>query len=226
MPVKTAKDTVRFLRQYASAPTRIGAVAPSSVGLSRVMVEELDLPTSAAVVEFGPGTGVVTREIRRLIPKSCNFISIERDPTFANVLRKRHPNLNLVEGSASDARSICDSAGIGQVDCIISGLPWAAFPETLQRSILDASINILKPGGKFVTFAYLQGLMLPAGGRFKKLLNEYFHVVDKSRTVWMNVPPAFVYRCETINNNGKDNNNSNGSQPDANDPPIVVTRSV
>jgi phosphatidylethanolamine/phosphatidyl-N-methylethanolamine N-methyltransferase len=38
-------------------------------------------------------------------------------------------------------------------------------------------------------------LLLPAGGRFFKLLKKNFSEVKKSPVVWKNVPPAFVYRC-------------------------------
>ena len=51
------------------------------------------------------------------------------------------------------------------------------------------------PGGQFATFAYLQGLLLPAGQRFKDKLAQSFSKVEKSPTVWRNLPPAFVYRC-------------------------------
>jgi phosphatidylethanolamine/phosphatidyl-N-methylethanolamine N-methyltransferase len=90
---------------------------------------------------------------------------------------------------------LCDRQGIAQVDCIVSGLPWASFPDDMQTQYLDAMMTVLKPGGQFVTFAYLQGLLLPAGRRFRRKLDHYFSRVDRSRTVWLNLPPAFVYRC-------------------------------
>jgi len=53
----------------------------------------------------------------------------------------------------------------------------------------------MSPNGQFVTFAYLQGLLLPPGRRFVALLPKYFTHVSRSRTVWLNLPPAFVYQC-------------------------------
>ena len=50
-------------------------------------------------------------------------------------------------------------------------------------------------GYVFTTFAYLQGLLLPAGQHFKRKLSDYFSQVRRSETVWFNLPPAFVYRC-------------------------------
>jgi phospholipid N-methyltransferase len=90
---------------------------------------------------------------------------------------------------------ICDDAGMQSVDCIISGLPWAAFTESMQVKFLDEMMRVLKSGGLFVTFAYVHGLALPPARRFANLLPAYFTSIVKSRVVWLNVPPAFVYRC-------------------------------
>jgi phosphatidylethanolamine/phosphatidyl-N-methylethanolamine N-methyltransferase len=60
---------------------------------------------------------------------------------------------------------------------------------------LDEMMKALKPGGRFVTFAYLHGLLLPSAQRFADLLPQYFSSVTKSDIVWLNLPPAFVYRC-------------------------------
>ncbi len=56
-------------------------------------------------------------------------------------------------------------------------------------------IKVMPEGGVFVTFAYLQGLVLPSGKKFKHNLKKYFSHVERSEVVWGNVPPAIVYRC-------------------------------
>ena len=96
-----------------------------------------------------------------------------------------------------DALSAHEQArGIERCDTVISGLPWAIFPAALQMSILEEVNMSLKPGGRFCTFAYLQGLLMPAGQRFRSLLEKTFKNVERSPIVWKNLPPAFVYRCE------------------------------
>ncbi len=95
-----------------------------------------------------------------------------------------------------NAKKYLNELGLKECDCIICGLPWASFSKNLQNELLDTIINVLKPGGRFLTFAYLQGLLLPAGIRFKKTLATRFKKVTTTRTVWMNIPPAFVYCAE------------------------------
>jgi phospholipid N-methyltransferase len=186
---------VKFIRQFISSPITTGAIAPSSSFLARAMVDGLDLSHAAAVLEYGPGTGVFTDYILRDLNPAAKFAAIEVNADFAVAFRTRHPGAALFEDTVENVRRICDSAGIESVDCIVSGLPWAVFPESMQRRFLDEMMRVLKQNGRFVTFAYVHGLLLPPARKFAGLLNEYFRSVSRSPVVWLNVPPAFVYRC-------------------------------
>jgi phospholipid N-methyltransferase len=187
--------STNFLLQFLRHPSQTGAVLPSSTYLSEAMVEWLDLDSARVVLEYGPGTGPFTPYILKRLSRNCRFLAIERNATFATEFRSRHPGVPLIQDSVENVRAICNEAGINAVDCIVCGLPWAAFPEDLQTRLLDSMMTVLRPGGQFVTFAYLHGLSLPAGRRFANRLPEYFGEVTKSPIVWRNVPPALVYRC-------------------------------
>jgi len=66
----------------------------------------------------------------------------------------------------------------------------------MQVQCLDAMMRVLKPGGRFVTFTYVHSQAVLSGAkRFSRLLPGYFQAVSKSPVVWLNIPPAFVYRC-------------------------------
>jgi phosphatidylethanolamine/phosphatidyl-N-methylethanolamine N-methyltransferase len=174
----------------------IGAIAPSSRHLARAIVESLDLKDAKTVVEFGPGTGVISDALIPAIPPGCRYLAVELNPSLARVFRQRHPRAELREDSAANIRAICDREGIDHVDCIVSGLPWSSFSRELQVSILEAAVSVLRPGGELVTFGYRIGTWLPAGRRFHKhLAPRYFSRLWKSRYVWRNLPPAFVLHC-------------------------------
>src|SRR5206468_7793235 len=117
---------LNFLREFVSKPTVTGAIAPSSSFLARTMVEGLELSKAGAVLEYGPGTGVFTEYIRREMNPHSKFAAIEINPRFAEIFKARHPRVRLFQDSVTNVRAICDSAGIWSVDCIVSGLPWAA----------------------------------------------------------------------------------------------------
>ena len=190
-----AGSSTNFLLQFLRNPSQTGAVLPSSGYLAEAVVDWLDLGAARSVLEYGPGTGPFTPHILKRMGVDCRFLAIERNATLAEEFRRKLPDVELIQDSVENVRAICDRAGIDSVDCIVCGLPWAAFTEDLQRRLLDSMMTVLRPGGQFVTFAYLHGLPLPAGRRFASRLPEYFSEVRKSRTVWRNVPPALVYRC-------------------------------
>lgn len=187
----------RFLREFWIRPQMVGAVAPSSRALALRMLEGLELESARAVVEFGPGTGSVTEQVIPKLGRGTRFVAIERSPEMVSVMQDRFPSVRLYEDSAGNVEEICRREGIepGTVDCIISGLPFAAFPPALQVEIIDAALRVLSPGGRFVTFAYYVAHLKSAGRSFRKLLEEKFQHVDRSRGVLLNTPPAFVYRC-------------------------------
>jgi len=186
---------IRFLWEFIHAPASVGAVAPSSDRLTERMMEWIDWPSVTAVAEFGPGTGVFTRSILERKRSDCDFFAVEKNVALAEVFRRQFPGVRLYEECASSVPELCRREGIERLDCIVCGLPWAAFTEELQDDILAGIRRALRPGGQLVTFAYLQGLLLPAGRRFRGKLQSSFSEVGQSPVVWKNLPPAFVYRC-------------------------------
>jgi phosphatidylethanolamine/phosphatidyl-N-methylethanolamine N-methyltransferase len=191
-----AQNISKFLGEFLLHPTTTGAIAPSSKYLAQTMVSWINLPAAKTVLEYGPGTGAFTDSIVRSMPPNGRFAAIELNERLAELFRQRHPSLTLVQDSVANVAAICRKLGFQSVDCIVCGLPWASFQEALQTEILNQMMSVLGPKGQFVTFAYLQGLLLPAGRRFASLLPRYFSQVTKSRTVWRNLPPAFVYQCQ------------------------------
>jgi phospholipid N-methyltransferase len=185
----------QFLRAFFRSSAHVGAIAPSSSRLSGLLADTLDWDSIDCLVEYGPGTGVVTEEIARRLSEKTRFFAIERDPQLAAITRRRCPGIEVVEDCVTRVPELCRERGIDRVDAILSGLPWASFPARLQDEALAATFEILPPGGQFATFAYWQGLLLPAGQRFRAFLKAHFSSVEISETAWRNLPPAFVYRC-------------------------------
>ena len=188
-------SSTRFLPQFLAHPGVVGAVSPSSQRLARQMVEWIDWGEVAAVVEYGPGTGVFTERILSEIKPGTHFFGIEINPIFFATVQQRFTGVRFYNDSVENVETLCEQEGVERVDAIVCGIPWATFSEDVQAKWMDAMMRVLRPGGQFVTFAYLQGCALPSGRRFKRKLHDLFTSVDYSETVWMNLPPAFVYRC-------------------------------
>ncbi len=188
-------DTLTFLKNFIRHPTQVGAIAPSSSGLVKAMVEWIDWENAQGVIEFGPGTGVFTQAVVENLHDDAKFFAIERSADLVAATRNRCPGVTVFEDSVTNVVELCRRESMEKVDAIVCGLPWASFSESLQTEIIDAMLEVLPPGGQFATFAYWQGVVLPPGMRFSRRLHETFSSVERSHTVWRNLPPAFVYRC-------------------------------
>lgn len=191
------RDHIKFLTEFIRRPQNTGAIAPSSRALADTIVEEIGLQTASLVVEYGPGSGAFTGKILETLRDSAEFVAFENNLRMHGEVSRKFPGVDIIHDSIVNAEGALEERGYaaGSVDAIVSGLPWAAFPDPLQESLLEVTFDILKPGGHFATFAYIHGTMLPAGKRFREKLERHFDRVDRSPIVWRNLPPAFVYRC-------------------------------
>ncbi|MCX6543814.1 MAG: methyltransferase domain-containing protein [Acidobacteria bacterium] len=187
-------EKFHVLGEFVRKPTSVGAVAESSWRLAELITDAAGLERAKVVVEFGPGTGAFTEVILRKLDPGAMFFAIEANASFAAATRKRCPGVRVFHASAVSVRERLHECGQTSCDCIISGLPFSSFSPAQQDEMLAAVHDSLSPGGRFVTFAYLGGLAWPLGRRFRSRLRAQFSEVSSTRTIWRNIPPAFVYR--------------------------------
>ncbi len=187
-------QAVRFLKEFVSKPQEIGAIVPSSPALAREVVRSVEWDKVRVAVEYGPGLGAITGEIVTRT-EGKDFFVIELNQAYADRFRRAYPDVPLYRDSVRNVVSIAAEHGVEAIDCVISGLPWANFSDPVQDELLDATFQVLSERGQFVTFAYMHGLALPAGRRFRKKLARRFRTLQRSPVVWRNTPPAVVYHC-------------------------------
>lgn len=181
--------TTEFLRR----PLMTGAVAASSRRLASAMTEGIGLERARLVAELGPGTGVFTDAILARLAPDARLVAVELNPVLAARLSatRRDPRLTVIRGSAAEL-----AAAVGEpVDAVVSGLPWTVMPQDRRAHILDAVSEVLAPGGRFTTFAYLHAARTPPARRFTAELACRFDRLERSKAVWANLPPAFVHRA-------------------------------
>ncbi|MFD1537148.1 class I SAM-dependent methyltransferase [Nonomuraea guangzhouensis] len=188
-------DTALLLGQFLRAPAKIGAFAPSSRRLATAVCAPLPERGEPTVVELGPGTGPFTAEIQRRLSGRGHHMAVEVNQSLATLLAQRFPVVDVVHDDATKLSRLLGERGLRQADVVISGLPWAAFPEELQRDLLGAVSSAMSPSGAFTTFSYIHAIPLSSARRFRALLAERFEEVVPGRTVWRNAPPAFVFHA-------------------------------
>lgn len=182
-----------FLKEFVRNWQTTGAVAPSSAALARRIAESARVSEAKRVLELGPGTGALTEAVAEALPENAEYLGLELNEIFVKRLGERFPKLRF-EAVPAQEYDFSRWPGTDQsVDAVVSGLPWTAFPESLQTAILDHVLPLLRPGGIFVTFAYTGFHKMPKGQCFRNLLASRCLSLTTTRTVWGNLPPAFVY---------------------------------
>ncbi len=187
-----------FIREFLRNPLCTASLIPSSRGVARNMAAALPQKGDPVVVELGPGTGAFTAEIQRRLRGRGRHLAVELNDRFAVLLRDRFPAVDVVVGDAVHARRLLDERGLNRADAVISGLPYALFSQPLQHRLMGAVRDCLAPDGTFAAFAYVHAAWSPPARRFHRLLEAVFEEVTVGRTVWANLPPAFVYTARRI----------------------------
>lgn len=179
-----------FFRQWLKNPLRTAALVPSSSELAAAMIAELPEDTRR-VIELGGGTGAITRALLAAGIHSTQLLVLELNEELHAHLHARFPGVHVVLGDARSLPELARGSGYleeGAADAIVSGLGLLTMPLPLQRDVLAAAFQCLRPGGVFVQFTY--GPAAPVADPVVQQLGLHIHRGD---FVLRNVPPATVY---------------------------------
>jgi phosphatidylethanolamine/phosphatidyl-N-methylethanolamine N-methyltransferase len=186
-------DFMGFLGQYLQNPRQVGSLAPSSGILARAMVQALPLHDLRVVVEYGPGTGALTRLILDRLPADARYYALEPNAVFRARLRARFPRVLVIDDAAEHANTHLGHL-TSEVDAVFSGLPFSMMSWPSLTRTLAVTNRLLRPGGHFRAFVYHHIYYLPKLIALRKLLSSRYQDVRTAR-VWANLPPAVVVSC-------------------------------
>ncbi|HSD12088.1 MAG TPA: methyltransferase domain-containing protein [Patescibacteria group bacterium] len=177
-------NIISFLK-VAARDFRVGAVMPSSRwAVTKILDRVPDKLT--AVLEYGPGDGVLTKRLLDRLDSTGRMLAIEANPTFAAGLAKiADQRFALVHGDATVAAGYAREHGLSSFDLVISGIPFSMLSDKTRKDVVDMTWNLLRPGGVFLVYQ-TSPLMVP-------YLKRRFSV--KTSFEVRNVPPYFVMQA-------------------------------
>jgi|CXWL01.1.fsa_nt_gi phosphatidylethanolamine/phosphatidyl-N-methylethanolamine N-methyltransferase len=180
-------DFALFFKKFLAKGRTISSAVPSSKAMVAGILRHIDFSRPATIVELGAGTGPVTQEILEQLRPHHRFAAIENDPDFCEVLRRRFPEVTLLEADAGAVAEPLAKLGINKVDYVISGLPTPSLPRRTSLAIWKWLQQCLSPNGVFIQITVAPLIFKPF---YTRLFSEVQY-----QMVWMNVPPGGVYLC-------------------------------
>jgi phosphatidylethanolamine/phosphatidyl-N-methylethanolamine N-methyltransferase len=207
------KRGVSFFKEVRKNFTELGQVAPSSKDLSKRMTAPLrEINGQRRILEVGPGTGVVTKQIVKLLRAGDELVICEINPRLLTMVENKISK--QIAGKEFSVKFVCspvqdlkDQYSDGYFDAIISSLPFTNFPPQLVSEVLILYKRLLKTSGVLTFYEYLalrkMGQMFRGQterrrvGEVSKVLSswerELYNRKQLSQSVsFLNLPPARV----------------------------------
>jgi len=178
-------EKLEFYKGWLANPKKVGAIAPTSTTMARIMASVIRPDSGLKVLELGPGSGVTTKAILDHGVEPENLVSVEYTQSFIPGLRQRYPGVNFIHDDAFNISKIAQELGIEKFDAIISALPLLNFPIAQRLRYVKMMLDLLEPGRPLVQFSY--GLNPPVPERSK------LYSVNALDTVLLNLPPARIW---------------------------------
>ncbi|MGD9648716.1 MAG: class I SAM-dependent methyltransferase [Pirellulales bacterium] len=210
-----------FFREFRRNFRTTGAILPSGRALGFELARYVRHPphngAPRRILEAGPGTGAVTRQLISALAPDDALVLVEFNSAFVDVLNGRLASDPHFRPGAGRVRvlhgKVEDVAEAGTYDLIVSGLPLNNFHRHDVARILETFGRLIRPGGVVSFFEYA------AVRRAKTLLSRdherrRLHGVDRVLSRWLgehrvrselvlaNLPPAWVHHARPVRSTG------------------------
>ncbi|MDA8090220.1 MAG: hypothetical protein M0Z61_08390 [Nitrospiraceae bacterium] len=189
----------KFLGQYMRKIREVGSIAPDSGACVNGLLKSVKFKSAKVIIEFGSGSGAVTREILRRKRPDAVLICFEKNTAFYDHLRKTITGRNvfIILADVFDAAHVLASRfdiSARSVDYIISTLPCSFM--RINELLIKAVCPLLNERGAFIQYMHVPSVL--KGFRLRPILSKRFSRIE-SDIVFSNIPPVFIYTCRTGN---------------------------
>jgi phospholipid N-methyltransferase len=210
-PAGPVENATLFASEFVRNFHTTGAIAPSGKALARALSGHLhscraDGPRR--LLEVGPGTGAVTRQIALRMRPEDTLDLVEANPRFVDFmtdLLATDPQLRRVADRVRILPGLVQEIDLpAGYHAAVSGLPFTNFDGDTVSGILDILLGALQPGARlsFFTYAALRRIKLltsrePEYVRMVRVEAVVADRMERHQTdrefVLSNLPPAWVY---------------------------------
>lgn len=178
---KIFKNSVNFLKSV----TTTGAIVESSPQTREEMTRYVNPNAPQIIVEYGTGTGVVTKAILNKMHPESKLYSFEINNDFIQQIAEiKDDRFHFFHRSADEVDKVITTPE--SIDLVVSTVPITILPEELVISLTIKGEKLLKNGGHFSQLVF--------SPIFKNHFKRYFGNCEIEPA--FNIPPAFVHHSE------------------------------
>src|SRR5437773_2304792 len=142
------KQKTNFL-QIALSDYHVGAIARSSKYTARSIVRGLGGRTFGRILEYGPGDGVITRELLKCLTPDGELIAVDANPRFLNILKSIDDSrLKLVHDTIQNISAVLAQKQ-SSIDLVVASIPFSLLKSTERAQIISNTFAALSDGGSF-----------------------------------------------------------------------------
>jgi phosphatidylethanolamine/phosphatidyl-N-methylethanolamine N-methyltransferase len=185
---KKFDEEIRFFKGMMQGPKTVGAIVPTSSVTAKRMASVIDVKSGLPVLELGPGTGVITKQIlaRGVAPEK--IVSVEYSEDFYRRLVEDYAGVNFIHGDAFDLKKTLGQFSDQTFDCVICAVPMLSFPMEARIRLLEDLLARIPEGRPVVQITY--GPVSPIIAKPDRYHIQHFDFVVR------NIPPAqlWIYR--------------------------------
>lgn len=185
---KKFDEEIRFFKGMMQGPKTVGAIVPTSSVTAKRMASVIDVTSGLPVLELGPGTGVITKQILARGVSPENIVSVEYSRDFYERLVEDYAGVNFIHGDAFDLKTSLGAFADQTFDCVISAVPMLSFPMEARIQLLEDLLSRIPDGRPVVQITY--GPVSPIIAKPDRYHIQHFDFIVR------NIPPAqlWIYR--------------------------------
>ncbi|MEX2600903.1 MAG: methyltransferase domain-containing protein [Balneolaceae bacterium] len=178
-------STLSYIKKFIK-DRDVASITPTSLRAVKNVCSRIDFSKDLLLVEYGPGDGVFSKYILEQMTQGSRLILIESNSDFVDQLRRSilDERVEVHNILAGDVLEILPEEMIGQVDYVLSGIPFSFLDDKRKRDVLRATKRILKKGGTFLAYQ--------TSGHLKQAVLEVFGNLETDFEV-LNFPPYLIY---------------------------------
>jgi phospholipid N-methyltransferase len=168
---------------------KIGALARSSKYVVNAVVRYLKNQPLDRVVEYGPGDGVMTKELLDRMPPHGQLVAVESNPKLLKVLKRiKDPRLRVITGTVQNISRELKRHHFANVDLVVSSIPFSMLSPAERDKVVSNTFDMLSPTGRFIVFHQYSRIM-------RNPLKKYFGSVS-THFEPRNILPCFIINAK------------------------------